>query len=88
VEGRGDAAVLRHRPHSGWLARERAMCIITATACRLHHTKIAHRPAARASVIFNRQATPVAYLVGVMDTGVSRSTCSWAPSSAHLQPRR
>jgi hypothetical protein len=26
--------------------------------------------------------------VGVMDTGVSRSTCSWAPSSAHLQPRR
>jgi hypothetical protein len=27
-------------------------------------------------------------LVGVMDTGVSRSTCSWAPSSAHLQPRR
>jgi hypothetical protein len=25
--------------------------------------------------------------VGVLDTGVSRSTCSWAPSSAHLQPR-
>jgi hypothetical protein len=25
--------------------------------------------------------------VGGMDTGVSRSTCSWAPSSAHLQPR-
>jgi hypothetical protein len=25
--------------------------------------------------------------VGVMDTGVSWSTCSWAPSSAHLQPR-
>jgi hypothetical protein len=22
--------------------------------------------------------------VGVLDTGVSRSTCSWAPSSAHL----
>jgi hypothetical protein len=27
-------------------------------------------------------------IVGVLDTGVSRSTCSWAPSSAHLQPRR
>jgi hypothetical protein len=26
--------------------------------------------------------------VGVMDTGVSPSTCYWAPSSAHLQPRR
>jgi hypothetical protein len=26
-------------------------------------------------------------VVGVLDTGVSRSTCSWAPSSAHLQPR-
>jgi hypothetical protein len=25
--------------------------------------------------------------VGVLDTGVSRSTRSWAPSSAHLQPR-
>jgi hypothetical protein len=25
--------------------------------------------------------------VGVLDTGVSRSTYSWAPSSAHLQPR-
>jgi hypothetical protein len=25
--------------------------------------------------------------VGVLDTGVSQSTCSWAPSSAHLQPR-
>jgi hypothetical protein len=25
--------------------------------------------------------------VGVMETGVLRSTCSWAPSSAHLQPR-
>jgi hypothetical protein len=25
--------------------------------------------------------------IGVLDTGVSRSTCSWAPSSAHLQPR-
>jgi hypothetical protein len=25
--------------------------------------------------------------VGVLDTGVSWSTCSWAPSSAHLQPR-
>jgi hypothetical protein len=25
--------------------------------------------------------------VGVLDTGVSRSTCSWAPSSAHLWPR-
>jgi hypothetical protein len=25
--------------------------------------------------------------VGVLDTGVSRSTCSWASSSAHLQPR-
>jgi hypothetical protein len=22
--------------------------------------------------------------VGVLDTGVSRSTCSWAPSSVHL----
>jgi hypothetical protein len=28
-----------------------------------------------------------AIAVGVLDTGVSRSTCSWAPSSAHLQPR-
>jgi hypothetical protein len=27
-------------------------------------------------------------IVGVLDTGVSRSTGSWAPSSAHLQPRR
>jgi hypothetical protein len=35
-----------------------------------------HRPRARL------------HRVGVMDTGVSRSTCSWAPSSAHLQPRR
>jgi hypothetical protein len=26
--------------------------------------------------------------VSVLDTRVSRSTCSWAPSSAHLQPRR
>jgi hypothetical protein len=25
--------------------------------------------------------------VGVLDTRVSQSTCSWAPSSAHLQPR-
>jgi hypothetical protein len=25
--------------------------------------------------------------VGVLDTGVSRSTCFWAPSSAHHQPR-
>jgi hypothetical protein len=25
--------------------------------------------------------------VGVLDTGVSRSTCSWAQSSAHRQPR-
>jgi hypothetical protein len=25
--------------------------------------------------------------IDVLDTGVSRSTCSWAPSSAHLQPR-
>jgi hypothetical protein len=25
--------------------------------------------------------------VGVLDTGVSRSTCSWAPSSAQLRPR-
>jgi hypothetical protein len=25
--------------------------------------------------------------VGVLDTGVSRSTCSWAPSTAQLQPR-
>jgi hypothetical protein len=25
--------------------------------------------------------------VGVLDTRVSRSTCSWAPSSAHLPPR-
>jgi hypothetical protein len=27
------------------------------------------------------------FSVGVLDTGVSRSTCSWAPSLAHLQPR-
>jgi hypothetical protein len=25
--------------------------------------------------------------VSVLDTGVSRSTCSWAPSTAQLQPR-
>jgi hypothetical protein len=25
--------------------------------------------------------------VGVLDTGVSRSTCSWAPSTAQLRPR-
>jgi hypothetical protein len=25
--------------------------------------------------------------VGVLDTGVSRSTCSWAPSMAQLRPR-
>jgi hypothetical protein len=25
--------------------------------------------------------------VGVLDTGVSRSTCSWAPSMAQLWPR-
>jgi hypothetical protein len=25
--------------------------------------------------------------VGVLDTGVSRSTCSWAPSTAQVQPR-
>jgi hypothetical protein len=25
--------------------------------------------------------------VGVLDTGVSRSSCSWAPSSSHLQPK-
>jgi hypothetical protein len=25
--------------------------------------------------------------VGVLDTGLSRSTCSWAPSMAQLQPR-
>jgi hypothetical protein len=29
----------------------------------------------------------VVMTVGVLDTGVSRSTCSWAPSSAHIQPR-
>jgi hypothetical protein len=26
-------------------------------------------------------------IVGVLDTGVSRSTCSWAPSTAQLRPR-
>jgi hypothetical protein len=26
-------------------------------------------------------------IVGVLDTGVSRSTCSWAPSTALLRPR-
>jgi hypothetical protein len=26
-------------------------------------------------------------LVGVLDTGVSRSTCSWAPSTAQLWPK-
>jgi hypothetical protein len=26
-------------------------------------------------------------VVGVLDTGVSRSTCSWAPSTAQLRPR-
>jgi hypothetical protein len=25
--------------------------------------------------------------IGVLDTGVSRSTCSWAPSTAQLWPR-
>jgi hypothetical protein len=25
--------------------------------------------------------------IGVLDTGVSRSTCSWAPSTAQLRPR-
>jgi hypothetical protein len=25
--------------------------------------------------------------VGVLDTGVSQSTCSWAPSTAQLWPR-
>jgi hypothetical protein len=25
--------------------------------------------------------------VGVLDTGVSRSTCSWAPSTVQLRPR-
>jgi hypothetical protein len=25
--------------------------------------------------------------VGVLDTGVSRSTCSWAPSTAQLRPK-
>jgi hypothetical protein len=32
-------------------------------------------------------AGPIAEPVGVLDTRLSRSTCSWAPSSAHLQPR-
>jgi hypothetical protein len=27
------------------------------------------------------------YYVGVLDTGVSRSTCSWASSTAQLRPR-
>jgi hypothetical protein len=26
-------------------------------------------------------------IVGILDTGVSRSTCSWAPSMAQLRPR-
>jgi hypothetical protein len=34
----------------------------------------------------SRAALPGA-TVGVLDTGVSRSTCSWASTSAHLQPR-
>jgi hypothetical protein len=28
-----------------------------------------------------------AYSVGVLDTGVSQSTCSWAPSMAQFRPR-
>jgi hypothetical protein len=28
-----------------------------------------------------------AYSIGVLDTGVSRSTCSWAPSTAQFRPR-
>jgi hypothetical protein len=26
-------------------------------------------------------------VVGVLDTGVSQSTCSWAPSTAQIRPR-
>jgi hypothetical protein len=29
----------------------------------------------------------IVIVVGVLDTGVSRSTCSWAPSTAQLRPR-
>jgi hypothetical protein len=32
-------------------------------------------------------ASPVLHPVGVLDTGVSRSTCSWASSTAQLWPR-
>jgi hypothetical protein len=35
-----------------------------------------------------RGTTDVVYpSIGVLDTGVSRSTCSWAPSMAQLRPR-
>jgi hypothetical protein len=35
----------------------------------------------------NRETISPIGIVGVLDTRVSRSTCSWAPSSAQLQPR-
>jgi hypothetical protein len=44
-------------------------------------------PALRPLKRVRSQAGLPGVTVGVLDTGVSRSTCSWAPSTAQLRPR-
>jgi hypothetical protein len=45
------------------------------------------QPSPRALLPPTYTSKPETIGVSVLDTGVSRSTSSWAPSSAHLQPR-
>jgi hypothetical protein len=56
-------------------------------ACRWRAQQLLGPPALRSLKRAHSRARLPGATVGVLDTGVSQSTCSWAPSSAHLQPR-
>jgi hypothetical protein len=56
-------------------------------ACRWRAQQLRGPPALRSLERACSRAGLPGATVGVLDTGVSRSTCSWAPSSAHHQPR-
>jgi hypothetical protein len=56
-------------------------------ACHWRAQQLLGPPALRSLKRAHSRAGLPGATVGVLDTGVSRSTCSWAPLSAHLQPR-
>jgi hypothetical protein len=60
----------------------------TVDACRWRAQQLLGPPALRSLERARLRAGLPGATVGVLDTGVSRSTCSWAMSSAHLRNQR